>query len=97
MNHAGGRDAFGEAALRFAGVAAFPRLAYWLRWPTRLGPRGFIAYVVFQTVLIFVVRTWGPPYLKRLSDEVLAEKAELAERLGREPTEAELIEHFARD
>ncbi len=42
-----------EAALRFVGVAALPRLAYRLRWPTRLGPRGLIGYIAFNTLLHF--------------------------------------------
>jgi hypothetical protein len=51
------RDSLGEFAIRFVGTAAFPSLAYWLRWPTRLGPRGVLAHAAFNALLIFAVRT----------------------------------------
>ena len=84
------RDVLTEIALRFVGLAAFPKLAYRLRWPTRLGPRGLVAYIAFNTLLFFAVRTWLVPYFKRIAEE----HERLKERLGREPTNDELAEHF---
>lgn len=63
-----------EAALHwivaFILGAAFPRLAYRLRWPSRLGARGLVAYVAFNTTIGFGLRTWLSASLKRRAGEV---------------------------
>jgi hypothetical protein len=88
------RDMLQQSAIAFIGTAAFPRLAYWLRWPTRLGPRGFIAYVAFNTLLLFAVRTWVIPFFKRMAEERERAERELRDRLGRDPTEDEVLAHL---
>ena len=87
-------DVARDAAVRFAGVALFPRLAYWLRWPTRLGPRGLLAYTAFNTALIFAVHTWLIPALRAYSEDMEQAKARLRDELGREPTGDELRDAF---
>lgn len=77
-------------AAMIVGAAAFPRLAYRLRWPTRLGPRGLVAYVAFNTALGFAVRNWVLPHIKQLSADVTQAEEELTRRLGREPTPDEI-------
>jgi hypothetical protein len=83
-----------DVALGFLFVAAFPRLAYWLRWPTRLGPRGFVAYAAFNTLSGFAIGTWLVPYLRRTHEENERALQELRDRLGREPTEDEAVAHL---
>jgi hypothetical protein len=88
------RNAVQQSALAFVGTAAFPRLAYWLRWPTRLGPRGMVAYAAFNASLLFAIRTWVVPYLRRMGEERERARLELREQLGREPSEDELLAHL---
>ena len=88
------RDIANNYSLKFVGVAAFPRLAHRLRWPTRLGPRGLAAYVAAQTLFLFALRQFVVPYCKRAHDEVERAKAELRQRLGHEPTDREVFEHL---
>ncbi len=88
------RDAVGHASITFAFLAPFPRLAYWARWPTRLGPRGVVAYMAFNTVFAFALRTWALPYLKRMADEREHAESELRRQLGRDPTDDELLAHL---
>ena len=90
----GWRDVLGQSALTFVGVAAFPRLAYRMRWPTRLGPRGLLAYIAFNTLFQFAMRTWALPYLKRRTEEYERARDELMQRLGREPTHEEFADHL---
>jgi hypothetical protein len=85
-------DPYWAAATRFAFTAALPRLAYRLRWPTRLGMRGLVAFVAFKTA----VGLW---FLHRLYPEVARireEHAGLVAKLGREPTRDELAAHWRR-
>lgn len=58
-----------RAAWTFLGTAAFPKVAHRLRWTTRLGPRGLLLYVAFNTALGLAVRVWVVPALKRAEDE----------------------------
>ena len=74
------------AVAHWLGMAAFPRLAYALRWPTRVGPRGFVAYVALRTAFGFGVFQCLLPHLRR----TMAENDRLAVELGREPTPEEL-------
>jgi len=88
------RDVLQQSAIAFIGTAAFPRLAHWLWWPTRLGPRGFIAYAAFNTLLLFAIRTWAIPFFKRMAEERERAEQELREQLGRDPTEDEVLAHL---
>jgi hypothetical protein len=89
------RHALHQSAMVFVGNAAFPRLAYWLRWPTRLGRRGLVAYIAFNTAALFALRIWVLPRLRRQAEAVERARTELTERLGREPTNDEIVEHLA--
>ena len=79
-------------AIRFAGTAAFPRLAHLLRWPTRLGWRGTAAYVMSTVVMAAWVRGWVVPHFERIA----ARYRELQEDLGEKPTREKVLEHMAR-
>jgi hypothetical protein len=87
-------DAMREAAWTFLFIAAFPRLAHRLQWPTRLGPRGLLLYIAFNTALGMAARTWAVPLFKRLGDQREQAKDELRQQLGREPTDEELGAHL---
>jgi len=71
-------------------ATALPRVAHLLRWPTRLGPRGLLAYIAGNTLLLFGLRQYLLPHFKRGADE----RYRLEERLGREATADELAQHF---
>lgn len=86
-------DRLGYWTIAFVVGAAFPRLAYWSRWPSRLGPRGLAAYIACNTTLVFAVRTWAVPYFRRMGAEQERSRAELAQALGREPTEDEVLKY----
>jgi hypothetical protein len=66
--------------------AAFPRLAYRLRWPTRLRGRRLLAYIGFKTLEGFGLRQWLMPMIKR----TFQLRQRLADELGREPTADEI-------
>ncbi len=92
MSRHGWRDSpetFQLAALVFVLGAAFPRLAYRLRWPTRLGPRGTVVYIMLKALEGFWVRQWLLPMIKRAMEEY----QQLEEQLGREPTADEFEAH----
>ena len=74
------------------GGALFPKVAYWLRWPTRLRPRAFVVYFACR-VLAHVVLIW---WVYRLVAERARLKERLHERLGREPTGDEVDDEVAR-
>jgi len=78
------------AALEVVFGTLFPRLAWRLRWPSRLGPRGLAVYVACNALLGFMVRGWAASVLAQVREE----RAALARRLGREPTEEELSAHL---
>jgi hypothetical protein len=84
------RDVIGSAGLRFGFHAAFPRLGYLLRWPTRLGRRGLLGWIAVKTALIFAVLHWVVPALRRHGDEMEGIKGDLRASLGRDPTSEEL-------
>lgn len=88
------REALSYSAMAFAFLAAFPKLSHRLRWPTRLGPRGLVAYIAFNTAVGFAVRTWAVPFVKRTGERVERGKEELRRELGREPTDQELLAHL---
>jgi len=92
--HLSWREGFAYGAIVVVVGAAFPRLMSWVCWPARLGPRGLAAYVAFNTVMDFAVRTRLLPYLRRVADARERARTELAQTLGREPTEDELLEHL---
>jgi hypothetical protein len=82
----------GWFAARILGAALFPRVAYWVRWPTRLGLRGRIAYAAFNALLLFAARQLVV-HLREIMEEHERAREELQQQLGREPTERELYEH----
>jgi hypothetical protein len=88
------RDTAGHGAVSFVYGAAFPRLAYRLRWPTRLGPRGVVAYIAFDTAMQFALRAWVLPYFRRMADKRAQAEEALRRQLGRQPTEEELFAHL---
>jgi hypothetical protein len=88
----------GEHAARFVLIAAFPRLAAWVRrWPTRLRPRGVVLYIAMNTAIGFALRAWLVPYLMDKHDQLEQAKAVLRGQLGREPTAEELMEYARRE
>jgi hypothetical protein len=82
-----------ETALTFAGNLFFPRLSHRLRWRTRLGPGGTVAYVL-AWIVFGVSFMWFVSKVARRHDEMWAE---VREHLGREPTPDEVFEYFAHD
>jgi hypothetical protein len=80
------------AAQSFAGNALFPRLAYRLRWPTRLRGRRLVRYIVFNAAFLFCAREWLAPRLRSAAANVESVKRQLRWELGREPTEREIGE-----
>lgn len=81
-------------ALIFAARAVFPKLAHRLSWSTRLGPRGLVAYIAFNTLFQFCVRQFLMPRFRHMAEKHERARGELRQRLGREPTEQELLEHL---
>jgi hypothetical protein len=77
-------------------TALFPKTAYRLRWPTRLGPRGLAAYILFNTAVQFAARAWLLPALRRQHARLEHLKADMRKELGREPTQDELTARFTR-
>jgi hypothetical protein len=88
------REGLGYGAVVVAVGAIFPRAMSWVTWPARLGPRGLVAYIVFNTVMDFAVRTRLLPFFERVIEEQQCARTELARTLGREPTEQEFVEHL---
>jgi hypothetical protein len=80
-----------QAMVEFIAGAAFPKLAYRLRWPTRLRGRGLLVYVAFNTLLLFAVRVWVLPWVRRIREEWERIREELRLELGREPTDEEVL------
>jgi hypothetical protein len=70
-------------------AAAFPRINRVLLWGTRLGPRGLLIYAASDTLLRF-----GISYLHLHAKRTAEERDRLKEKLGREPTDDELADHF---
>ena len=87
------RDVLSVEVAAFVGRVAFPRLAYWARWPTRVGPRGLAAYIAWNTAFQFAMRQWFLPGVRREVEAHERAAAELRERLGREPTYEEIAAH----
>jgi hypothetical protein len=73
-------------------VALFPGLAAITHAPAYWGPKGAIAYVVGYALFLFVMRWKVLPRAAAWGKRVQVEHAELAARLGREPTPEELLE-----
>jgi hypothetical protein len=88
------REALREAGWVFVATVAFPRLTHRLRWPTRLGPRGLLIYIMFNTAAGMAIRTWLTPALGRLHERREDLRRELRTQLGREPSEEEVNLRF---
>jgi hypothetical protein len=79
-----------EAPLSFAGNLFFPHLSHRLRWFTRLGPGGSLAYVLAR-IGFAVSLMWFVIKAVRRRNEMWAE---VRRQLGREPTPDEVYEYF---
>jgi hypothetical protein len=84
------REILFAAAISFLGNLLFPRLAYRMRWPSRLGPRGVAAWIAFNVVFAGFAKGWLIPRLMRRNEEF----QRLLDELGREPTSAEIEAHL---
>jgi hypothetical protein len=80
-----------QAVVELIAGAAFPKLVYRLRWRTRLRGRGLLVYVAFNTLLLFAVRVWVLPWVRRIREEWERIREELRLELGREPTDEEVL------
>ena len=87
-------EKLGYGAIAVAAGTAFPRLMSWYSRPARLGPRRLAAYIARNTMIGFALHTWVLPYLRRMAADSERARTELAQTLGREPTDAELLEHL---
>jgi len=87
-------EQLGYGAIAVAAGAAFPRLMSWYSRPARLGPRRLAAYIALNTMIGFALHTWALPYLRRMAADGDRARTELAQTLGRQPTDAELLEHL---
>ena len=79
-----------DAGLTFAGNLFFPRLSGRLRWRTRLGPGGTLAYVLASAAFA-VCFVW---FLSKIAQRQEQIWAEVREHLGREPTSDEVFEYI---
>jgi hypothetical protein len=70
-------------------AAAFPRLAHWARWPTRLAPRGRLLYIAYNAAFYYAVRELA----RHVREDHEQAVEELRAELGREPTDDELRAH----
>ena len=84
------REHLAGAAAYMLLATAFPRVGHLLLWPTRLGPRGLLVYVAGDTLFCFALIHYLLPHAKRIAEE----SDQLKNKLGREPTNDELAEHF---
>src|SRR4051794_18765286 len=84
----------GAAALTFVAVAVWPRLARVTQAPAMFSPRGIAAYVVGWATVLFALRQWGFPALRRHGERYALARAELRAELGREPLAGELAERM---
>jgi hypothetical protein len=90
----GWRETARDGVIAFVVLAAFPKLIHGWLWPTRLGPRALAVYIAFNALAGFALRTWMLPYLQRVAAEHERARTELAQVLGRRPTDAEVLEHL---
>lgn len=74
--------------------ALFPRLLYRANWVARLRPRGLMIYIALTTAFGFSMRQWVRPFFTEWAEETTKQRAELAQKLGREPTDEELQQHM---
>jgi hypothetical protein len=84
------KDRLIDAGATFTGNLFLPRVFHRLRWYTRLGPGGTIAYVIARIALtVLLIRSMWK--LARRQEEMWGE---VREHLGREPTPDEVFEYF---
>jgi hypothetical protein len=87
------------ALIVVVGNVLFPRLAYWLRWPTRARGRLLVAYIAWNTAVLFWLRQWFLPNVaeafRQAAEDRKAAEEELRTELGREPTEDEVGQRMA--
>lgn len=75
----------GGLAAQVALVTAWPRLDYLMRWPSRLGLRGLVAYVAYRILFSVALRYYVMPAMQRLDERQRQQREELTALLGREP------------
>lgn len=84
----------GGSAAYVGVVTAWPHLAYLLRWPSRLGPKGLLMYVGYRTLSAVGLKYYVVPVMQQFVGRQQQQREELAAILGREPTDAEFIAHL---
>ena len=72
--------------------ALFPRLAYLVRWPTRLGVKGRLLLTAWNATWYYVVRFLIVPRFRARAAEWELARTVLREQLGREPTHEEIAQ-----
>ena len=88
------REVLTERAVGFVLGAAFPRLAYRLRWATRLGARGLIAYVAALTAFLSPCAPVRSPASSAWPRRGPAPRHSSRGGSAAKPTERELMEHL---
>ena len=78
-----------EFAFRWAFASALPRVYRRGQWVSRLGRRGLALYVVARTAERYATLTWLLPPLRGVLADKQRWRRELADQLGREPTDEE--------
>jgi hypothetical protein len=73
----------------FVAIAAPRPLRRMLGVPMRLNWRVYARDALFQAVVGFAIREWAVRSRERLAEE----RAQLRDRLGREPTNEEIMQH----
>ncbi len=76
-------------ALMVMGGAAFPRVAYLVLWPSRLGPRATLLYLAARSAEGMAIRGFLVPTILHWAERMEDQRAALTESLGREPTDDE--------
>lgn len=85
------RDTLISAAITFGANAFAPNLSYRTRWWARLGLVGSVTFVVSKVLLVVIFIRLA--YEMKLRQDRMREM--LRERLGRDPTDEDILE-FAR-
>jgi hypothetical protein len=88
----GWRSTVAQVLVTAALGAAVPRVARWLRWPAGAGRRGLAVYVAVNVVLGF----WLRERLRRSREEYEQVVADARARAGREPTQRDVHDEYAR-
>ena len=91
------RQAVAAMALyNFAGWSLFPRAVRVFYPPLFRTPAGLALHVTWRVTYAFVTFRWIRPHVIAYSEREARARDALVARLGREPTEEELIEDYGR-